>query len=280
MSKEKIKKIISCIIECIFIVFIVTILFKYMMSNDKSLFGYSIRIVVSESMEPAINKNSISIIKDCDIDDIKTNDIICYRMTQDIIHRVVDIDTDDNGNKIVHTKGDNNDREDQVNIDNSMIIGRIVYTFNGIAPIIEKYSIYPGNIDGKQLILNILMTIIILYLIVYFITWIIKLIVELIKAFNKNYNFESIIDNYSNNIEELNKCKEKLNNMCDSTPKNSIDTIFSYIIDRVYKVLISIKLKELDKTIKDIEKTINKANSVHNIVNEIDKDWNNKHNNN
>lgn len=277
MNKEKIRKIISYTIEGICTVIIVILLFGYMMSNDKRLFGYSVRIVVSESMEPAINKNSISIIKNCNIDDIKTNDIICYRMTEDIIHRVVEIKTNSNGNKTLRTKGDNNDREDQVDIDDSMIIGKVVYTFNGIAPIIEKYSILPGKIDGKQLVLNILMIITLIYLIAYFVIWIIKLIAKLIKAFNKNYNFNKIIGEYNNNIEELNKYKENIDNICKVASKNNTDTIFRFVIDRIYNAILSMKIKELNTTIKSVGKLIERKEKLNEIVENIDNEWNSKH---
>lgn len=84
---------------------------------------FAIRHVITESMEPAIEKDSIVVIKKCDIDSIKENDIICFKYgDNDIIHRVVSIDE----NKEIQTKGDNNKRNDDILVSSDMLVGVVI----------------------------------------------------------------------------------------------------------------------------------------------------------
>lgn len=84
---------------------------------------FTVRHVITESMEPAIEKDSIVVIKKCDIDSIKENDIICFRYgDNDIIHRVVSIDK----NKEIQTKGDNNKRNDDILVSSDMLVGVVI----------------------------------------------------------------------------------------------------------------------------------------------------------
>lgn len=84
---------------------------------------FTVRHVITESMEPAIEQDSIAVIKKCGIDSIKENDIICFRYgDNDIIHRVVSIDK----NKEIQTKGDNNKRNDNVLVSSDMLVGVVI----------------------------------------------------------------------------------------------------------------------------------------------------------
>lgn len=85
---------------------------------------FAIRHVITESMEPAIEKDSIVVIKKCDIDSIKENDIICFKYgDNDIIHRVISLDK----NKEIQTKGDNNKRNDDILVSSDMLVGVVIW---------------------------------------------------------------------------------------------------------------------------------------------------------
>lgn len=120
--KMKYKIVLRSILIVILTLFILISIF---LIND----GYTIRIVTSKSMEPEIKVNSINIIKQCNINDIHIGDIICFKYNKDIIHRVIDI-TNDSGKTMIHTKGDANKKEDNIDIFEDMVIGKVMYTFN------------------------------------------------------------------------------------------------------------------------------------------------------
>lgn len=65
-------------------------------------------IIVSGSMEPELSEGDIIIVKKCEENDLKENDIISYRTGQsEITHRIVQIETTEKGKRYI-TKGDNN----------------------------------------------------------------------------------------------------------------------------------------------------------------------------
>ena len=73
--KNKIKRKNKSIILKLLLYIIIILLFSVFLldfSNDKNktIFGYTARIVVTGSMEPSIKVNSLNIIKRCDINQI------------------------------------------------------------------------------------------------------------------------------------------------------------------------------------------------------------------
>lgn len=149
ISKVNIKKkhnliniqVFSLIVRIFAAMCLVLMLFGVVTNKDRAIFGYYFRIVITGSMEPTIKVNSLNVIKKVDIKDIKNGDIICFKSTSDIIHRVIKIVKLDTGEIILHTKGDANDKPDCVEVNKKMLRGKIVYTFNGLATLINKYSI-------------------------------------------------------------------------------------------------------------------------------------------
>lgn len=113
------KEIVRSILSWIILVAIVVLSLIAIVGTDY----FAIRHVITESMEPAIEKDSIVVIKKCDIDSIKENDIICFKYgDNDIIHRVISIDK----NKEIQTKGDNNKRNDDILVSSDMLVGVVI----------------------------------------------------------------------------------------------------------------------------------------------------------
>lgn len=114
------KEIVRSILSWIVLVVIVVLSLIAIVGTDY----FAIRHVITESMEPAIEKDSIVVIKKCDIDSIKENDIICFKYgDNDIIHRVISIDK----NKEIQTKGDNNKRNDDILVSSDMLVGVVIW---------------------------------------------------------------------------------------------------------------------------------------------------------
>ena len=96
----------------IVIVFIFILFINIEVKTKGNLFGYMPTLIVSGSMEPVIMTNSLVLVKAANFNDLAVNDIIMYRKGNlNIVHRVVDIDK---GNKVLKTKGDSNDIEEQL----------------------------------------------------------------------------------------------------------------------------------------------------------------------
>ena len=91
---------------------------------------FSVYTIVSESMEPNINKFDVIVnTKVDDIKDVKVNDVITFISTwkitygMTITHRVVGTKTLDNGEICLVTRGDNNTQEDSACVSESNLIG-------------------------------------------------------------------------------------------------------------------------------------------------------------
>lgn len=257
-SNEKllIKQIIGFVIYSIICIFAIYLIVGLMNGNKKSLFGYTIRIVVSGSMEPEIQTNSINIIKLCDIEDIKVNDVVCFNYSQDVIHRVIEIKTNEDGDIVLHTKGDANEKPDDVEVYDEMVIGKVVKTFNGASGLISKYSISPGNIDSVALSRDLISKLIIIGIIIFIVIYIIEVIKILVISFGKNDRYNKVIDEYINDIDELIMYKELLKDLKDYEVENSSETRFRFLLNGFSKAKAGIEIDKLHSAIKHYKKHI------------------------
>jgi len=91
------------------------VLVEYLDSSAFNSFN-PVRVVVSESMVPALNKGDIIFVVPCKIEDVDIGDIIAYRSKlqngEVIAHRVVGKE-EINGTVVLTTKGDANTKTDQ-----------------------------------------------------------------------------------------------------------------------------------------------------------------------
>lgn len=113
------------------------------------MFEYRLVLVLTGSMLPKIQINSISMMKQCNIEDVNLGDIIMYKNPDsgvNITHRVVNVKYDNDGNKYVLTRGDANPVVDGLIITDKELVGKLEYTINGVAPFISIF-VNEGNID-------------------------------------------------------------------------------------------------------------------------------------
>lgn len=94
--------------------------------NTPNFFGIKSFSIVSQSMEPTIHLNDMVFIKKTDGKDIRKNDIITFRMGNEIItHRVIQIERLDN--KVIYTtKGDSNEVTDLQKVTDDQIEGKYI----------------------------------------------------------------------------------------------------------------------------------------------------------
>lgn len=138
------------------IIFAVTVL-----SKNNSVFGYKMYVIKSGSMEPTICTNDVIVIKNDE--NLQKDDIIAFEQSKTIIvHRIVGI-SEENGEKVYQTKGDNNDAADQEQIKKSQIQGKLIFTMPFLGKtivFIQSHLIVPIIIIGLALMLILIKTII------------------------------------------------------------------------------------------------------------------------
>lgn len=108
------------------------------------LLGIKSYIVVSGSMEPTIKTGGVVFINtNFNVNDIKKNDIIAYKSTNEIliVHRVIDINSEG-----IITKGDANNTADGVIINNNNFIGKEVFHIPYIGYLIANFKTKYGFI--------------------------------------------------------------------------------------------------------------------------------------
>lgn len=116
--------------------------------NLRMLFGYKPMVVISGSMLPTIQVNSLNLCKAATYDDIEIGDIVVYREITGIYitHRAIE-KTTIAGEDVLITKGDNNKVEDAP-VKRGQVVGKIVKTWNGVAPVLSDILPKYGNTDS------------------------------------------------------------------------------------------------------------------------------------
>lgn len=173
----------------------------YATKGDKYEPKFSVYTIVSESMEPTINKFDVIInTKIDDIEDVKINDVVTFISTwqvtygMTITHRVVGTKTLDNGETCLITRGDNNTQEDATCVKKSELIGVV----KAVIPNLGELQFFLSSKMGLLLVVLIPAVFII--------------IKDIFKIFNlsqeiKEENKE--LNNKKNNEKNANKGKNK-----------------------------------------------------------------------
>lgn len=124
-----IKKIMCWILLIIaipIILFNLIIIAKSIINKNEtpSVFGIKSFIILTGSMEPTINVGDIIFVKESNYN---VNDIVSFRdRSSYVTHRIVRIDKNEAGGNLYYTKGDNNNIEDSLPINDSIIEGKVV----------------------------------------------------------------------------------------------------------------------------------------------------------
>lgn len=156
--KKIIKRIIKYIILAILmILFIINIILSF--EENTHIFGIHIFNIISESMEPTLEKNDIVIVQKCKESQLHKGDIITFLQDEKIIsHRILNI-VKENGITKYETKGDNNKIADSNKVEFEQIYGKVVFKIKNIGQIVN----YIQNIRG---FINIIILAIIIYIFV------------------------------------------------------------------------------------------------------------------
>lgn len=127
---KKIRSIFFTLLIIIAVVVIVVTMIARFRGETPSLFGYSVFRVSSGSMQPAYEVGDVILVKTCDVDELKVDDVVTYNgqegqmKDKTVTHRIVKAPFEENGERYIITKGDANDAEDpKLNV--KEIIGKV-----------------------------------------------------------------------------------------------------------------------------------------------------------
>ena len=163
--KKKIFYIIFCILilPCFIVNLTLIIKSKANPSKIPDFMGYKPFIVLSGSMETAINIGDLIIVKDVNPKNIKPNDIITFKKDNVVIsHRVVEIQNNEGTSIRFKTKGDNNNVADDFTVNINEIEGIFVNKIPGVGNFLLLLSKPMG-------LVLVILIIIILFTSLYFI---------------------------------------------------------------------------------------------------------------
>ena len=110
--------IVLCVILIPILIINCTLIINgFVTDRPPSVFGYTPLVVLTDSMDPLIAEGDVILAKDVNPDDIKVGDVISFfdpASPDDAVltHRVIAIETDEEGNRSAITAGDNNAKSD------------------------------------------------------------------------------------------------------------------------------------------------------------------------
>ena len=139
MKKETFKKILriiktvlNVVIGIFIALFLLVVCLQRFTDNNLSLFGFRMFTVLTGSMEPKYNVGDVLFSKSIDPDEIQVGDAISYLgksgdvKDKVVTHEVIEIENDENGEKIFHTKGIANIIEDPI-VHADQIYGKVIH---------------------------------------------------------------------------------------------------------------------------------------------------------
>lgn len=141
---KKIVSIFSAIIFIICLALLAVVIITPKGENGSKVVnvaGYSIMTVLTGSMEPDYQVGDVVIVKKTATDELKVKDVITFYSKdptmegQIVTHRIIDI-TEENGQRLFETKGDNNQIADLEKVEEEDIIGRV----QGRVPYVGKVT--------------------------------------------------------------------------------------------------------------------------------------------
>lgn len=113
------------VITWVSLILLTSFVFTGIFTGKPSMFGYRVFYVPTTSMEPTIMSHSFIVAKTVDADDVQPGDIVTYYRMDDkkvICHRII---AKTEGGFIF--KGDNNQKEDPLPVENEAIGYRVIW---------------------------------------------------------------------------------------------------------------------------------------------------------
>lgn len=157
-NKRMTKKIFKYIILSVLItLFIINLILSF--EENTHILGIYMFNIVSESMEPTLEKNDVVVVQRCEPSKLQDGDIITFNKEEKTItHRILDITKDKKSIKF-RTKGDNNEIPDPGMVEAEYVYGKVVFSLPKVGNMIN----YIQNVRG---FINVALFAVILFIIV------------------------------------------------------------------------------------------------------------------
>lgn len=149
--KQKIKKIVSrvinvlSIIVIIFAVWVLLTVITTKKDETPNILGFSVFRVMSGSMEPEISVNSMIIVKKTEPAQLQVGDVISFYSHDPALygmvntHRITEIQSED-GKYVFATKGDANYIADKYTVPGEDVVGKMVFSSHVLGVIVSLLS--------------------------------------------------------------------------------------------------------------------------------------------
>lgn len=166
-KSQKRKLIRKILVKVIYILLLPIILWELIIAiktiknpnETPDVFGIKTFTIISGSMEPNISINDLVIIKEVDKSEIKKGDIVSFKINGEIItHRVINVETDTNGEPLYTTQGDANNIQDYNKVKFENIEGKYI----GKIPKVGKIVITLKNKETLTVLIVLLLIIYVL----------------------------------------------------------------------------------------------------------------------
>lgn len=256
-SRKDIIAGLSYIVIGLFCIIMIQPIFQRERGEETSILGYKPVIIISGSMEPEYMTNCMALVKNCGIDDIEIGDVAVFNYGNlKVSHRVIDIIEDAKGKYLI-TKGDANDRADDICVTDDMLVGKIVWHTNKVVPIVSYFMISPGEVNPiaiTQLLILLIVGITVGGTILYNLVGLIGLVIMVLSK--KKWLGDSI-DRLNKRIEQREELMDKL---------DSIEASEDTIVNMLLKARLIRELSSLEKSICDFKKQIEIAEKIQKIT--------------
>ena len=146
-NKRMTKKIFKYImLNILIILFIINLILSF--EEDTHILGIYMFNIVSESMEPTLNKNDVVVVKKCDPSTLEIGDIITFKQQEKTIsHRRKEIIKYDKNNIKYITKGDSNPVADPDIVEIGQLYGKVWFKIKKIGKLVEYIQNARGFIN-------------------------------------------------------------------------------------------------------------------------------------
>ena len=167
-NKEKSSIGILKILGIFFLAILLVILFVNMVIIVKSFIypdkvpgfmGWKPFIILSGSMEPVIVRGDLALTKEVDPATLKKGDVIAFRQGDIVIAHRIDEMIEENGRTILKTKGDANEKVDELTVTLAQVEGIFVHRIAKLGDFAIMLQTQMGMIGAGILMLGIILVI-------------------------------------------------------------------------------------------------------------------------
>lgn len=130
--KDSIKILYNILFYSFLIIFIAFLLLGFIANKSDcgaSIGGYRVYDILTGSMSPTINPGNLVVVKEISPNEVKINDVITFKsdITNNVTtHRVIKI-INNNGESEFITKGDANNAQDPMPLNERLLVGKVIF---------------------------------------------------------------------------------------------------------------------------------------------------------